>query len=278
MRNLGIVVLGVAALAVSACGPNQRKNPGDDDDGTDGGTTDADNNPPPDASVMTFVYAHTSSQLYKVDPDTLQVTLIGTFTFAGGGSDQITDIAIDKTGLMIGISFTSVYKIDPANAACTRLSQDLTASFNGLSFVPATEIGQTGPDILVATRNTSGAVSRIDPMTGQVSQIGNMGNFSSSGDLVSVAGFGTMQTADNGASPDRLVRLAPSSFAASPIGNDIGYGDIWGIAYWKDKIFGFTEAGQFITIDPQTGVGTLVQGNGPRWWGAAVTTLAPVIY
>ncbi len=272
-----MIVLG-GALVVSACGPNQRKNAGDDDDGSDAGTTDADNTPPGDAAVMTFVYAHTSSQLYKVDPDTLAVMLIGNFTFAGGGSDQITDLAIDKTGLMIGISFTSVYRIDPSNAACTRLSQDLTATFNGLSFVPATEIGQTGPDILVATRNTSGVVSRIDPTTGQATQVGNMGSFASSGDLVSIAGFGTVQTADNGAAADRLVRLASNSFAATPIGNTIGYADIWGIAYWKDKIFGFTEAGQFITIDPQTGVGTLVQGNGPRWWGAAVTTLAPVIF
>lgn len=269
-----MVVLGVAALG--ACGPDQRRNTGDDSDASVGGS-DADNTPPSDASVMTFVYAHTSSQLYKVDPDSLAVMPVGNFTFAGGGSDQITDIAIDKTGLMIGISFTSVYRIDPATAACTRLSQDLAASFNGLSFVPASELGQSGPDVLVATRNASGVVSRIDPMTGQVTQVGNMGNFSSSGDLVSVAGFGTMQTADNGASPDRLVRLAPNTFAATPIGTNIGYGDIWGIAYWKDKIFGFTEAGQFITIDPATGAGTLVQGNGPRWWGAAVTTLAPVI-
>ncbi|MBA3499497.1 MAG: hypothetical protein M4D80_20155 [Myxococcota bacterium] len=278
MRKLSMEVLGAAALALAAlaaCGPDQRPSTGDDD-GTDAGTSDADNTPPPDAAVMTFVYAHTSSQLYKVDPDTLGVTLVGNFTFVGGGGDQITDLAIDQTGLMIGISFTSVYRIDPATAACTRLSEDLTATFNGLSFVPASEIGQTGPDILVATRNANGVVSRIDPTTGNATQVGNMGAFSSSGDLVSIAGFGTVQTADNGASPDRLVRLAPSSFAASPIGNNIGYGDIWGIAYWKGKIFGFTEAGQFITIDPTSGVGTLVQGNGPRWWGAAVTTLAPV--
>jgi hypothetical protein len=272
MRNLGIL-LGAAVL--SACGPPGHRNPGGGDDTN---TIDANDIPPGDRTdpVMTFVYAHTSSQLYKVDPETLAVTLVGNFTFSGG-SDQITDIAIDKTGMMIGISFTSVYRIDPSNAACTRLSQNITESFNGLSFVPASEIGQTGPDILVATRNTSGEVSRIDPATGNVSPIGNMGSYSSSGDLVSVAGLGTMQTADGGASPDRLVKLAPSSFAASPVGTNIGYTDIWGVAYWKNKIFGFTEAGQFITIDPTTGVGTLVQGNGPHWWGAAVTTLAPVI-
>jgi len=278
MRTTQSIALGFATL-FAACGPAQRSGGDDNGDTPDaaGGADAATTTDGMDA-VMTFVYAHTSSQLYKVDPDTLAVMLVGNFTFAGGGSDQITDIAIDKTGLMIGMSFTSVYRIDPSNAACTRLSQDLTGSFNGLSFVPASEIGQTGADILVATRNANGAVSRVDPQTGATTQIGNMGAFSSSGDLVSVAGFGTMQTADGGVSPDRLVRLAPNTFAATAIGTNIGYTDIWGIAYWKNKIFGFTEAGQFITIDPQTGVGTLVQSNGPRWWGAAVTTLAPVIF
>lgn len=225
---------------------------------------------------MTFVYAHTSNDLYRVDPDTLAVTRIGAFTFTNG-NDQITDIAIDKTGQMIGISFTSVYRIDPNSAATTRLTSGLTGTFNGLSFVPAAQIGQSGDDVLVATRNADGAVFRVDPMTGQTTQIGNMGAFRSSGDLVSVAGLGTLQTADNGLGNDRLVTLAASSFAATPIGADIGYADIWGVAYWKDKMFGFTEGGEFITIDPSTGVGTLVQGSGPAWWGAAVTTTAPVI-
>jgi hypothetical protein len=274
MRNhLGTIVLGLA-LALVACGPNNRSS-GDDTAGD--ASTGGDGQTGGDAGVMTFVYAHTSTQLYRVDPDTLAVTLIGNFTYAGGLPDQITDIAIDRTGMMIGISFQSVYRIDPSNAACTRLSQNITETFNGLSFVPAADIGQSGPDILVATRNSNGTVSRIDPMTGNVTAIGNMGSFSSSGDLVSVVNLGTLQTADNGTAADRLVRLAPNTFSATVIGTNIGYADIWGIAYWKDKIFGFTEAGQFITIDPMTGVGTLIQSNGPRWWGAAVTTLAPVI-
>ncbi len=238
--------------------------------------SDAPTNPPIDGTeqVTTYVYAHTSSALYRVDPDTLAVMLVGNFS----GGDSITDIAIDKSGLMIGISFTSVYRIDPSNAQTTLLSSGLSGTFNGLSFVPAAQVGQTGNDVLVATRNADGGVFQVNPMTGATTQIGNMGSYASSGDLVSVAGLGTMQTTDNGASPDRLVKLAPNSFAATPIGSNIGFNDIWGIAYWKNKIFGFTEAGEFITIDPNTGVGTLVQGNGPHWWGAAVTTLAPVIF
>ena len=68
------------------------------------------------------------------------------------------------------------------------------------------------------------------------------------------------------------VRIEPTHKVFSPYwGSD-------GVAFWKNKIFGFTESGQFVTIDPTTGAGTLVQSNGPHWWGAAVTTSAPVIF
>ena len=85
--------------------------------------------------------------------------------------------------------------------------------------------------------------------------------------VVGTAGFGH----------DKLARLAPMTFAATTIGTDTGFDHIWGIAYWKNKIYGFTDTGQFILIDPNTGAGTLVSTSTESWWGAAVTTLAPVI-
>jgi hypothetical protein len=224
------------------------------------------------------VYAHTQDTLFRINPDTLAVTQVGKFTGAAAG-DQMTDIAIDKDGVMIGVSFGTVYKVDPATAATTLLSHGLSGDFNGLSFVPSEALGQPagGPDVLVGTRNQDGAVFRVDPATGGTTQTGNMGAFSSSGDLVAVKGFGTVLTADNGLSPDRLVRLAPATFAATAIGTTIGYGEIWGLAYWKNRIFGFTSGGQFILIDPTTGAGTLVSSSSEAWWGAAVTTSAPIL-
>jgi hypothetical protein len=257
----------------AACGPSGRNMGGGDDQGWDAppGGGDSSTNP-----EVTFVYAHTATTLYKVDPDTLAITMVGNFGWSNG-TDTMTDIAIDKTGVMIGVSYTAVYRVDVTTAAATRLSTGLSGTFNGLSFVPAAMLGQTGDDVLVGTRNADGIVFRIDPMTGGSTQIGNMGGFSSSGDLVAVTNFGTAQTADNGFSSDRLVRLAPQTFAATAVGTDIGFSEIWGVAFWKNKIFGFTSTGQFVTIDPNTGVGTLVQANGPAWYGAAVTTSAPVI-
>jgi hypothetical protein len=272
----GAFAFGIVLAA--ACGPGNR--PGNGDDGP-GGAPDANMDPAPGdgtTNEQVFVYAHSSSELYKVDPDTLAVSLVGAFQWpASVGSDQMTDLAINKDNVMVGISFGRVYRVDPTTAATTVLAGTLQGDFNGLSFVPASMVGQTGDDILVGTRNLDGMVFKIDPMTGDAQPCGNMGNaYQSSGDLVAVANFGTVQTT-LGAPWDVLTKLAPVTFAGTSAPMSTGYGQIWGIAFWKGKVFGFTQLGQFITIDPTTGVGTVVQSGGPEWWGAAVTTTAPVI-
>lgn len=264
----------VLVLAIAACGPPALEGDDTGPDGGGGGGGDPGGGGGT-APAGTVVYAHSASTLYKIDPDTLAVTKIASFGWPSG-TDEMTDIAVDKNGAIIGVSETSVYRVDPATAACTVLSRSLQGAFNGLSFVPADVVGASGDDILVGTRGDDGIVDRIDPMTGAVTQIGNMGStFSSSGDLVAVAGFGTVQTT-LGTSSDVLAKLAPVTFKATAAGAT-GFSDIWGLAFWKGKVFGFTAGGQFLTIDPATGVATLVQSGGPEWWGAGVTTIAPVI-
>jgi hypothetical protein len=273
MKRAGLLIV----IFFVACGPSTRDGNGD---GADGGVT-------PDTGSGggggggggedVFVYAHTASTLYKINPDTLQVQMIGNFNWGSVGTDQMTDIAIDKNGQMIGVSFTRVYRVDPSNAAATLLSPALARAFNGLSFVPADQLGLTGDDVLIGTQNSDGKVFRIDPMSGMAAEVGNMGAaFKSSGDLCGIAGFGTVQTVVNGTN-DQLARLAKNTFAASPIGGGTGFYKIWGVAYFKDKIYGFTEGGAFVLIDPNTGAGTMVSNTGIPWWGAAVTTIAPVI-
>jgi hypothetical protein len=91
-----------------------------------------------------------------------------------------------------------------------------------------------------------------------------------------VKNFGTVQTT-LGAPWDVLTQLAPMTFAGQPAPASTGFGQIWGVAFWKGTVFGFTQTGQFVTINPNTGVATLVQSGGPAWWGAAVITSAPII-
>ncbi len=265
------------SIVLCACGPDGRDDLDGDGEGDGSGSGSGSGS---GVELVPYVYAHSASALYRVDPDTLAITKVGDFGWGSVGNDMMTDIAIDKTGMMIGISFDRVFRVDTNNAQTTLLSSNLDGTFNGLSFVPASQIGATGDDVLVGTRNSDGKVFRIDPMTGAATQIGDMGAYTSSGDLVAVDGFGTMQTVTGGGflgGNDSLARLAQTSFSATPVGAT-GYGQIWGVAFWKSKIYGFTNGGQFVLIDPVTGAGTMVsQTQGVAWWGAAVTTLAPVL-
>jgi hypothetical protein len=267
----------VAATAV-ACGPSTTTG-GDGGDGLPG-SPDADPNrpdalPPPENAA---VYAHSDRTLYRIDPDTLAVSLVGDFGWPLI-ADQMTDIAIDKDGVMIGVSFTQVYEIDPDTAAATHLStlSGATSTFNALSFVPADTIDPSVDEILIGA-DTAGRVFRIDPSTGQATQIGSYGNeLGSSGDIVSVRGFGTVATVKgSGDTTDRLARLDPTTFAAEVIG-DTGVDKIWGLGFWGDKVYGFTDNREFVLIDVLTGAATPVSTSEVAWWGAGVTTAAPVI-
>ena len=103
-----------------------------------------------------------------------------------------------------------------------------------------------------------------------------MGGFVSSGDIVAVTGFGIVATV-TGSGGDVLVRLAPGTFAATPIGTGTGFSGLWGVGYWRDRVFGFSSTGAFVGIDTTTGAATMISTSSQSWWGAAVTTAAPII-
>jgi hypothetical protein len=243
---------------------------------SDAGDTAAD-----PGQTMDVVYAHSGSDLFRVDPVSMEVERIGPFTVPNPVTgvrylNNVTDIAVDRSRKIIGLTYTQVLNIDPATANCTVLAPlPMGNQFNGLSWIRA----EQGPEQLVAS-SLGGALFRIDPATGTATQIGPLGGgMQSSGDLVSVASHGTLLTV-KGATPtanDQLVRVDPATGAATVIG-PTGFRQIWGLGFWGNKVFGFSRTGQFLLIDPRTGAGTLVK-NFPAFpfWGAGVTTAVTVI-
>ena len=225
------------------------------------------------------VYAHSATRLYSVDPATLKVSLIGAFKWPVL-PDQMTDIALDKKGKMTGVSFHSVYSVDTKTAVCTFLARLDTSSgigkYNGLSYISVQ--GVDTKEVLMAS-DEDGWLYEVDPATGKSKKAGSLGGgLRSSGDLVSVKGLGTLATVKRSplASTDWLARLDPATGLAQLIG-DTGFKDIWGLGFWKNKVYGFTDGQQFILIDPKTGKGSLASTSSTRWWGAGVTTSALVI-
>lgn len=263
------------ALLLSACASSSG-------DGADAGTgtpdaaADAriasDSGPP---ASYAAVYAHSRDQLYRIDPGTLQPALVAAFTF-DSNPNNITDLALDRDGVMIGISLGQVYSIDRETAAATWLS-DLDVGFTSLSFVPEDPTDLQSEEILVAA-DFDGQVYEIDPQTGTATSVGNYGaSIGSSGDIVSIHGFGTVATVtvpDD--TNDRLAWIDPVTWQATIIG-DTGVEDIFGLAFWGDTVYGFTDDNRFVALDVDTGEAAVLETGAVAWWGAGVTTIAPVV-
>src|SRR4051812_22678332 len=181
-------LLVTSLVAVAACGPGDRNG----DSNPDAPRADAPISMIVDAPPGTDesrVYAHSGSTLYRMDASTFLVVPIGPMT--GIGTQSLTDLAIDKDDHMVGITLDKLYSIDPATGAAT-LIKDLSQSANGftsLSYVP--DPANAAADILVSA-NDQGAVFKIDPNTGDATQIGSFGTNASgkkivsSGDLIGV--------------------------------------------------------------------------------------------
>jgi hypothetical protein len=289
LRPAAMRVLVIGCLLVAACGPNASG---------DSGVVDAahhpDAHPGPDGPMFqqSEVYAHSGSELYRIDTNNLDVIDIGPFG-AALGTASMTDIAVDKNGGMVGVSLSKIFSIDPATGTATQL-----ATFNGsgnltsLSYVPDDPTNPNSTEKLVTAGDT-GDVYQVNPSTGATTQIGNFGTYNghqivSSGDIVSVYGFGTIATVNataNLSDPDFLATIDPNNgWAATPIGTaTTGYDRIFGLAFWGGTVFGFVDngptagTGSLVTIDTTTGVATPVNTEQFRWYGAGVTTIAPIV-
>lgn len=285
MKQLG-TVLGTFLLAIcAACGTPTRDPGTGDDTGVDASGSDARHDagtgidgPQVDNSL---VYAHSATVLYKVDATTFAPTEIAAFS---GITGSVTDIAVDKNGAMVAITNSTLYSVNPATAAGSEIKalSGAATNFTGLGYVPDPQ--DTTKDLLV-TANASGDVYTIDPTTGQSTKVGNYGKLngkqiSSSGDLFGVRGFGTYASVKvAGSTNDFLARIDTSTWAATPLGgvSGTGFKNIFGLGFWAGKVFGFDDAGNVIAIDKDSGLGMSMEANATVWWGAGVTTNAPII-
>jgi hypothetical protein len=214
------------------------------------------------------MYAHSKNQLFSINPETFDLSLIGTF---GPDAPDINDLAVTPKGELYGISLNDLYRIDHEKATVTQVTHVAGTANVALTFEA------TGT--LLAS-DKEGALRRIDPVTGVVEEIGKYGSgLGSSGDLVAIKDgrlFGVNDKGDSATKNNELLEVNPSNGTAKVIG-PIGFDHVWGLAYWKNKIYGLTKAGALIEIDPKTGKGSLISTfPGTEFWGAAVTPLAPI--
>ena len=199
------------------------------------------------------VYAHTSSQLYLVDP------FLGTDDFVTS-VPGLFDFDTDSGGGLYGISNSRVLHVfDEVSDAWSRVGTFATTAGNGFA-IDSDRIGY-----ITAGNN----LYTIDIDTAVATLVGSMGGgFSSSGDCV-VDKSDQLFMTSIGPGQDRLVAVSRSTGEARLVGNT-GFSGIWGLTAAWGHLFGFTSSGQVVELDPGTGAGVLVHTiAGRSWYGAA---------
>jgi hypothetical protein len=224
--------------------------------------------PPPVAAV----YANSSDSLYVINPATNAVSLVGAFQ----GCDFVIDIAVNRTGGVFATTKSALFAVDPQTAVCKYIANGTYP--NSLSFVPQ---GTVNPDHETLVGYNGSSYVRIDPNTGLVQPVGDLGDpsLASSGDLFSLIGGGTYLTVKSEKCSDCLVEVNPATGKLlkqlGPIG---AYGNVWGLAFWGGTAYGFTNNGLMFSLNPATMQTAAIFYNGPKlaFWGAGSSTAAPM--
>ncbi len=242
------------------------------DSSTDSGTQQDVGPPPP----IDYVYCHSPSELYKVDPVAKTMSLVGGFT-GFSPSDfgaQVIDIAIDANSNGWATTFGGVYKLDLKTAKLTVVN--LGAYPNSLSFVPA---GTLDPNVEALVGYNGSTYVRIDTTSGAVTNVGSIGSgYASSGDIVSVKNGGTFLTVTGNGCGDCLLQVNPKTGAMIQNYGSINHSAVYGLAFWAGSAYGFDNGGELFSISYQNN--QLVTTNIPttgglQFWGAGSTTSAP---
>jgi len=260
-----ITVLALLGAGCSAKGAFNAQSDASDDASPfkDAGTT------PPIAAEF---FGHTATALYRVDPKSGSTTLVGNFD----GCTYVNDIAIDKRGVIYGTTSTSLWIISGVDAHCTLVAKGTFP--NSLSFVPANVLAPE--ETLVGFEGAD--YERIDTSSGVKTKVGSMaGGYTSSGDVVSVIDGATYVTVKGNGCGDCLVEVDPTTGSITKNWGDVGHVDVFGIAFWAGKVYGFANDGTlFEAVLANDAVqATTIPVSGPTlaWAGAGSTTAAPLV-
>lgn len=224
----------------------------------------------------TEVFGHSANTLYKLDPVTKEVSVVGDFVDCNG--EAVIDIALDKDGHMVGTTFGGLYDIDKTTAHCTLIkSGDYP---NSLSFVPQ---GTVDPNAEALVGFEGSSYVRIFTDTGAKQTIGSLGGgYVSSGDVVSVIGGGTYLTVFGGPEScnDCILEVDPTTGAFLKNLGPLGHSAVYGLAFWGGAAYGFDSYGELFQIDLTNASTTniVIPGAPPglSFYGAGSSTSAPL--
>lgn len=213
--------------------------------------------PPIVSAFASRLLSTSASEIGSIDPTT------GIFSPLANASTSYNDIASAPNGDLFGVSFNSLYKVDPATGNSSRIgSLGTSTRMESLAF--------TSSGNLYAAGNSE--FYSINTDTGAASLVANISGFKSSGDLLYDDASGRFLATSDAPYPikDSLYSIGLNG-DATVIGN-IGFDSVWGLAIANGTLYGYTSNRLQIIINPTTGIGTfdrLVTGTASQIYGAA---------
>jgi len=172
----------------------------------------------------------------------------------------MTDLAMTADGVLFGVDYSSLYRIDVLSGAATAIAR-LIGSVNALT---------AAPDGLLYYTGSSGQVYAVDPASGVSHAVGNMG-FPSAGDLEFDPAGNLFMSAISGE-----LRMLPAGGGAMKVIGQMGYSDVYGLSFQDGVLFGITSGGKLLTINPQSGATQLLASTQIPAFGATTFFADPL--
>lgn len=207
-------------------------------------------------------YVHDAKDLSSFDPAPGTTAPIGRFDWAGGTTPTITDVAIDRTGTMFAVGGAALFRVDPRDATLTFVG-DADTDAMGLTALPDGRLVLAADGLVVLDPGNANVVRQLVPA----------GLYVTAGDVIGLPD-GFLYWSVEGATNDLLIRVDPSTGATLEVG-DLGEAGVFGLGFAYGELFGFTRAGEVITIDPANAAILQRRTVTTAYWGAATN---PVLW
>ena len=262
---------------------------GDDDDDTgtgdddDSGTDDDDDSAADDDDSATDdddddsatpdpIYVTTELELYTFVP-AAPYTLTLVDAYSGYADLHMWDIALDTSGTLLGLDTESLLQVDPATAALATITT-LADARN-----PVLAALSDGRLLVLGNAPLAGFTSWIyvlDPSTGSMTEIAELEGWALGGGAVQLPDgllYVVMWEWDD--DTRYLLRTYDLDLDQWSTVGETGFSAIWGLAYAEQTLFGFTDGGEVLEIDPATGAATLLDSHALEFEGAASPPAGP---
>lgn len=213
--------------------------------------------------------AHGPDTLYRVNPFVPSIDFLSDANLPGNGG--MLDIDIDIAGNTVAVLADGLYDLDDNGNMSLISAVETPERTNGMAISAEGTIYLTNSD-----RNGGPRAYTVDRNSGVVTELGDLAPYESSGDCVILKDGSLLMSAPHPDDPnsddpeggDVLVRVDRATGTTSLIG-DLPVHDVYGLSASFGFLFGVTDGGVLLQIDPADGSSLILLETDEQFWGAA---------